>query len=114
MSARELLEELRAAGITVAVRGNKLLVRPADRLTDWHRDALRAAKPEVLTLLATSGDAETFGAPAAPFVAEHLIGSGEAAVLAQDLIRAIAAQARRCTWPRCCIGGPGPGEVDRV
>lgn len=52
MGARDLLAGLTAAGIRVEVDGARLLVGPADRLTDRHRDELREHKAEVLALLA--------------------------------------------------------------
>jgi hypothetical protein len=52
MGARELLADLACAGFSVEAVGDNLLIRPASRLTDELRAALRAAKPELLTLLA--------------------------------------------------------------
>ena len=51
MGARELLDELADAGLRVEAAGDKLLIRPATKLTDELRAALRAAKPELLALL---------------------------------------------------------------
>lgn len=51
MGARDLLDGLAEAGISVAVDGDKLVIRPASRLTDDIRAALRASKPELLALL---------------------------------------------------------------
>lgn len=51
MGARELLAELAGAGLTVAVDGDRLLVKPASKLTDDVRASLRAAKAEVLAAL---------------------------------------------------------------
>lgn len=51
MGARELLHELAGAGLTITADGDRLLIRPAAKLTDNMRGALRAAKPELLMLL---------------------------------------------------------------
>jgi virulence-associated protein VagC len=51
MGARELLHELAGAGLTVTADGDRLMIRPATKLTDDMRGALRAAKPELLKLL---------------------------------------------------------------
>jgi hypothetical protein len=51
MGARELLAELTGVGMGVEARGDRLLIRPAGKLTDAQRAALRAAKPELLALL---------------------------------------------------------------
>ncbi|HEX5687374.1 MAG TPA: hypothetical protein VFY73_25440 [Ideonella sp.] len=52
MGARELLCELSAVGLSVAAEGGRLVVRPASKLTDDMRAALREAKPAILALLA--------------------------------------------------------------
>ena len=98
MGARELLYELRAAGISVAVEGDRLLVRPADRLTDSYRAALRAAKPEVINLLAGSDvevGGEAFEERAAIMEFDGGMSQAEAEAAASELLRAIATQARR-------------------
>jgi TubC N-terminal docking domain len=51
MGARELLKDLAGAGLSVITDGDWLLIRPASKLTDDLRSALRAAKPELLLLL---------------------------------------------------------------
>jgi len=51
MGARELLHELAGAGFSVEAAGDKLVIRPASKLTDELRAELRAAKPELLALL---------------------------------------------------------------
>lgn len=56
MGARDLLARLAAAGVTVAAEGDRLLIRPASRLTDDLRAELRAEKPAVLALLAAPAD----------------------------------------------------------
>jgi hypothetical protein len=52
MGARELLCELTAAGVGVVADGGRLIVAPASKLTDAMCDAIRAAKPELLAILA--------------------------------------------------------------
>ena len=51
MGAPDLLVELRGEGIAVSTDGDRLVIRPASKLTDTMRAALRAAKPELLALL---------------------------------------------------------------
>lgn len=52
MGVDELLSDLAGAGVTVTADGDQLVVRPASKLTDAIRSALRDVKPAVLTLLA--------------------------------------------------------------
>jgi hypothetical protein len=51
MGARDLLCELTGAGFHVKAAGDKLVIRPASKLTDGMRAALRDAKPELMALL---------------------------------------------------------------
>ncbi len=51
MGARELLSDLAGAGLSVKADGDRLVIRPASKLTDPMRAALRDAKPELLALL---------------------------------------------------------------
>lgn len=51
MGARELVAELSRAGVALMVEGDCLVIRPASKLTDNLRAAVRAAKPELLALL---------------------------------------------------------------
>lgn len=51
MGARDLIADLSGAGLSVTVEGHRLVVRPASKLTDSIRAALREAKPELLQLL---------------------------------------------------------------
>lgn len=51
-AAAELLATLQARGVTLEPRGDKLRVRPADRLSPEDLDRLRALKPAILALLA--------------------------------------------------------------
>lgn len=52
MESAALLRDLHEARLTVQVRDGRLLVQPAERLTDDHRAAIRAHKPELLEYLA--------------------------------------------------------------
>lgn len=44
MGARELLADLAAEGLSIAADGDSLVIRPASKLTDAMRVALREAK----------------------------------------------------------------------
>ena len=50
MGARDLLSSLAGAGLSVTVEAGRLVIRPASKLTDDMREALRAAKPQLLAL----------------------------------------------------------------
>ena len=52
MSAADLLLHLRAAGFDLAADDGKLLVTPGSMLTDDMRASIRAARPELMALLA--------------------------------------------------------------
>lgn len=52
MGARDLLDDLARVGLTVTADGDRLIARPASKLTDDLRAALRASKPELLAILA--------------------------------------------------------------
>lgn len=52
MGARDLLAEAAKAGFTVTAAGDKLMIRPASKLTVELREALRQAKPALLAELA--------------------------------------------------------------
>lgn len=95
MGARELLYELRAAGIGVVVEGDKLVVRPASRLTDSYRAALRAAKSDVIALLSVCQalDGEAFEERAAVMECEGDLARVEAEAASRELLRSIAARA---------------------
>lgn len=58
MGARDLLTELAGLGVTVTALDGKLVIRPASKLTDDLRAALRAHKAE---LLAAASAASTGG-----------------------------------------------------
>jgi hypothetical protein len=54
MTARELLNGLLDAGLSVSLQdGERIAVRPPERLTDDLRRAIRGSKPELLALLRT-------------------------------------------------------------
>jgi hypothetical protein len=57
MGAAALLADLAGAGLTITVDGDRLVIRPASKLTPPLRAAVRDAKPELLTLLAESAQA---------------------------------------------------------
>ena len=52
MVAAELLADLRAASLTLAVNGDRLLVRPRAAVTPEVRETIAQHKPELLALLA--------------------------------------------------------------
>jgi len=56
MGAPDLLQYLRATGFSLTADGDCLVVRPAAKLTDDIRAALRQAKPELLVLLSEAAD----------------------------------------------------------
>ena len=52
LTPAELLTELKRKGVFIEPKeGGKLVVQPADRLTDADREAIRALKPDLLRLL---------------------------------------------------------------
>jgi hypothetical protein len=51
MDAASLLHELRDAGLALRTEGDRLLVGPAEKLTDQWRSAIRGHKAELLHLL---------------------------------------------------------------
>lgn len=51
MGAHDLLVELGCAGLTATADGDRLVIRPASRLTDDIRSSVREAKAELLALL---------------------------------------------------------------
>lgn len=76
MTATDLLADLRAAGLTLRPEGGRLMVSPAARLTDVHRDGIRRHKGALLALVEAEGDAGPFdlpppgeGIPAAEYLA---------------------------------------------
>lgn len=67
MGARELLDDLAGAGVTVTADGDRLVIRPASKLTDAMRSALKDAKPGLLAMLrANSCDDDTPNAVPGP------------------------------------------------
>jgi hypothetical protein len=55
MEAALLLTCLQTAGLTVTRTGDQLIVAPRDRLTDELRNAIRDAKPKLLSALTPNG-----------------------------------------------------------
>jgi hypothetical protein len=51
MGARDLLHDLRDAGLLVALIDDRIIVTPRDRLTDPMRDAIRAHRTELVEAL---------------------------------------------------------------
>ncbi|MDT8998989.1 hypothetical protein RQP53_06875 [Paucibacter sp. APW11] len=65
MGARDLLDALGDAGMSVAAEGDRLVIRPGSKLTDELRAALREVKPELLALLRGAPDLRQPGPAAA-------------------------------------------------
>lgn len=63
MGARELLDDLTSAGFQITARPDRLVIRPASKLTNELRDALRSAKTELLTLLHAPAEPEPHARP---------------------------------------------------
>ncbi len=59
MGAPDLLEHLYAAGLTLAIDGERLTVTPRGRLTDEMRQAIRESKRELMALLAGNRSASS-------------------------------------------------------
>lgn len=55
MGARDLLADLGGAGFTVSAEAGRLVIRPASKLTDDARAAVRESRPVLLALLAGEG-----------------------------------------------------------
>jgi hypothetical protein len=65
VNALQLLADLQACGIELAVAGNRLRWRPRDALTDTDRQSLARHKAELLALLSASGEVQS------PVLARH-------------------------------------------
>ena len=107
MGARELLADLAGAGLSVTADGDRLVIRPASKLTDDMRTALREAKPYLLALLAaTDADIARFNARR-----DRLIrwgySTGDAEALADRLTRRDRAGDDRVTCTECASYRPG-------
>jgi hypothetical protein len=90
MDARELLHQFESAGIAVVAAAGNLFVRPASALTEEHRKSLRAAKQELLLLLAPVGDSsrvQEFEERAAIMEFDGGMTRAEAETAARGLIR---------------------------
>ena len=88
MDARELLADLAAAGLKVTAAGDRLVIRPASKLTDDIRNALRDAKPAVLALLAADQ----------PGDADEVSGRAPMARTEQETVRFVDLRARLLRW----------------
>jgi cytochrome c peroxidase len=89
MGARDLLADLAGAGLRITADGDRLVIRPASKLTDAMRAALRAQKPEVLALLAAT---QPHGARA------HLVDMAASAWADGDIARFTTRRARLLRW----------------
>lgn len=89
MGAADLLSALGAAGLSVSVDAGRLMVSPASRLTDTHRDAIRHHKAELLALLSAPPAAPEGGAATAEG------GEGGARSCAQPSAQPSPSSARR-------------------
>lgn len=67
-SAQALVDELRARGVALAPRGDKLAITPASAVPAELKERLRALKPEVMALL-MAGDPEALSGESPPTVA---------------------------------------------
>ena len=65
MGARDLLDDLRGAGLSVNLIDNKIVVAPKDKLTDPMRDAIRAHR-DALALVLKPQATPTLPKPIAP------------------------------------------------
>jgi len=103
MGARDLLNDLAEAGLTVESDGDRLVIRPASLLTDDLRAQVRDAKPELLALLGED--------PRITDRREQLLRWGwpvaDAEVLAQRLARRDREADGRATCVECQHYRPG-------
>ncbi|MDR7332453.1 hypothetical protein [Roseateles asaccharophilus] len=65
MGARDLLDAMSGAGLSVMAEGDQLVIRPGSKVTDELRAALREAKSELLALLRGAPDLRQPGQAAA-------------------------------------------------
>jgi len=89
MGARELLDDLAGAGLTVTADGDRLVIRPTAKLTDAARAVLRTLKPEVLALLAQKQDHDAHVC---------LVGVSAVAWTDGDIARFIGRRTRLMRW----------------
>ena len=66
MIVERIMEELRAAGITLTCRGDVLRASPKSRLDDHLRGCIREHKPELLALLGTPSGSRHRAVAASP------------------------------------------------
>lgn len=66
MGPRDLLDDLRGAGLSVTLDCGRIIVAPKDRLTDAMRDAIRAHRGELVAVLAPPPLAPAAAQAAAP------------------------------------------------
>lgn len=72
MDVSSLLVSLQTAGFRVSRIGDKVRVEPRDRLTDELRNAIRAAKPKLLSALTQVSDANRSPVPTIPDLAQRI------------------------------------------
>lgn len=87
MTAAELLEDLRRAGLTLDVAGKALLVAPAGRLTDSLRTRIRLHKDALVVLLLEEAETENFEERAAIMQHDGGLSREEAEAAARALIQ---------------------------
>ena len=118
MGARELLHELADAGFTVEADGDKLVIRPASKLTNDQRAAVRAAKSDLLALLLAEAAAPARSLAVLPRSAKNATPFETKETPAADpppdwraLHDAFMAHHWRCV--HCIAAGRMPGKFER-
>jgi hypothetical protein len=95
MGARDLLNDLALAGLTVSADGDSLVIRPASLLNDDLRTRVRDAKPELLALLGED--------PAVTARRERLLRWGWSAPDAEALAMRLARRDREPDGRASCV-----------
>ena len=95
MGARDLLNDLSQAGLTIESDGSHLLIRPASLLTDELRSRVREAKPELLALLSED--------PRTSALRKRLLRWGWLAIDAEALAQRLARRDREIDARVSCI-----------
>ena len=106
MGTRDLLNSLAGAGLTVIADRGMLIVRPASKLTDPLREAVRNAKPEILRLLSETPLTKStlVDRPPAPSRSK-LQATQEQHTLSREL------SLSKDDADRCHVGGWSDGEI---
>jgi hypothetical protein len=84
VNAIALLDELRAAGITLSREGDKLRVRAKSGALAPYRERIAAAKPALLHVLAQRGDVESPSLASASPADSRILSEREAVALGLD------------------------------